>query len=129
LAFVCRVVGLPFGAQLLGFEGAYQMKRPASLPACPGSWSNRILTRGRRLRSLTAATRARTQDRARVAHNRVKMPDLCKIGAPEASDPPALAQKPRFKLAHPFIALQGKDLRDSRDGSLYPCDAALTENL
>ena len=34
LAFVCRVMGLPFGAQLLGFEGAYQMKRPASLPAC-----------------------------------------------------------------------------------------------
>jgi hypothetical protein len=29
-------MGLPFGAQLLGFEGAYQMKRPASLPACPG---------------------------------------------------------------------------------------------
>jgi hypothetical protein len=37
LAFVCRVMGLLFGAQLLGFEGA---KRPDSLAGRPGSWSN-----------------------------------------------------------------------------------------
>jgi hypothetical protein len=36
--------------------------------------ANRMLTRGRRQRSLTAATRARTQDRARVAHNRGDRP-------------------------------------------------------
>jgi hypothetical protein len=34
LAFVCRVMGLLFGAQLLGFEGA---KRPDSLAGRPGS--------------------------------------------------------------------------------------------
>jgi len=39
-------MGLPFfGPQLLGFEGAHQMSRPAALPACPGSRSNRMLTR------------------------------------------------------------------------------------
>ena len=37
LAFVCRVMGLLFGAQLLGFEGA---KQPDSLAGRPGSWSN-----------------------------------------------------------------------------------------
>jgi hypothetical protein len=37
LAFVCRVMGHLFGAQLLGFEGA---KRPDSLADRPGSWSN-----------------------------------------------------------------------------------------
>jgi hypothetical protein len=37
LAFVCRVMGLLFGARLLGFEGA---KRPDSLAGRPGSWSN-----------------------------------------------------------------------------------------
>ena len=36
-AFVCRVMGLLFGAQLLGFESA---KRPDSLAGRPGSWSN-----------------------------------------------------------------------------------------
>jgi hypothetical protein len=47
LAFVCRVpwAFLFFGPQLLGFEGAHQMSRPAALPACPGSRSNRMLTR------------------------------------------------------------------------------------
>ena len=35
LAFVCRVMGLLFGAQLLGFE-----KRPDSLAGRAWSWSN-----------------------------------------------------------------------------------------
>src|SRR4051812_39561055 len=39
LAASVRVMGLPFGASLLGFKGAYQMKRRHCLPTWSGSWS------------------------------------------------------------------------------------------
>jgi len=38
---------------------------------------------------------------------------------------PASTQKPRFKVAHPLVALQGKNLRDGRNASLNPGNAAL----